>query len=207
MFEFSVDLAHNVMALKGVLYSVFDVDAGPVLRAQSPPGIMTPEVFESVASYIITKPELGGKSVKYLLGSQRLVGMPMCLPGTHFRRNEFLFNLFFAVDATADPLPFERVVRKLNLFLATLEQESSYLSSVESARTIPMLLASVFQKLSQSGSAFCPSTSKHHLAQAHAVSVRAPARGRRSPGAHPAAAGNTARAQLGPGPAPARLVH
>jgi len=50
-------------ALRGVFFAEFHAVQGPRIASQAPEGLLSAEVFDSIAEYVIPKPQLCGRLV------------------------------------------------------------------------------------------------------------------------------------------------
>ncbi len=64
-------------------------------------------------------------------GKHAVLGFPICIAHPKYRRNEFIFNFGLVVEADADRVPYERVVRRLAATFAEMEKQGEYLSQEE----------------------------------------------------------------------------
>lgn len=115
---------------------------------QVPEEYISRELFDTVQVYIITKPELQNKLITvYVINhvclnelsflvisayvhiffyfstamGKKLIGCPVCIEHTKYRRNALLFNLGLVCDAQSNTCALEPIVKKLSGYLTTLE--------------------------------------------------------------------------------------
>eukprot|EP00698_Gefionella_okellyi_P018348 TRINITY_DN5490_c0_g1_i1.p1 TRINITY_DN5490_c0_g1~~TRINITY_DN5490_c0_g1_i1.p1 ORF type:complete len:380 (-),score=90.67 TRINITY_DN5490_c0_g1_i1:867-2006(-) len=150
-------MAEPLTELRGILFAQFDVDAGPVLRYQYPPSVLSPSAFDNVSEYVITKPFLCDRDVQVCIDGMRLLGHPMSLSNTKYPRNELRFNVLFALDAQADASQYIRAVKKFNEALRTFEEESESLFRKELRdERVPPLLRVVFERIQKDSGCIVP---------------------------------------------------
>jgi hypothetical protein len=99
------------------------------------------EVFDAVSEYIITKPQLCGKTTISMCAPSSknffcfscltfvsrtafdhvIVGSPMCVEGRKYHRNALLWNLAFVLSPGTPSDMYKPILRKLGFLLRTLE--------------------------------------------------------------------------------------
>ena len=114
--------------MRCIFYADFHPKAGSRIVYQSPTGYVERKVFDSVTGYIITKPQLHGKLITVNAHGYRFLGVPSCLDNPKYERNALMFNFVMVFDADSDTSQYERVARKLSLYMTALERECGYLN-------------------------------------------------------------------------------
>ena len=120
---------------------------GPKIVAQSPPGCITSTDpnsstraslvdFDVLQEYIIPRQAFCNRYVTVNTpdGKYAILGHPVVIPHSKYLRNEFIFNFGLVLEADADQIPYERVVRRLASTFAEMEKQNEYLSQSEGKR-------------------------------------------------------------------------
>ncbi|KAI9171639.1 Nitrogen permease regulator [Paramyrothecium foliicola] len=160
--------------IQGIFYARFFPQEGPNVVAQSPPGCITPSEtstrsplidFDVLQEYIIPRQAFCNRYVTINSpdGKYAILGYPVVIANTKYLRNEFIFNFGLLVDADADQIPYERVVRRLASTFAEMEKQNEYLSQSEAKtddegarRPIESLLEIVKEDLNNYGECMIP---------------------------------------------------
>jgi len=142
--------------IKCIFFSEFHPTAGPMITYQVPDKYISREVFDAINVYIITKPELQGRTITINSLGHKIVGCPVCIEDKKYSRNAFIFNLCFVFLPTAATKQYEEVVKKLADYLTTLEKESEFLSSEKSRSRLPEILELIMEELNQLESCTIP---------------------------------------------------
>jgi nitrogen permease regulator 2-like protein len=196
-----------------IFFSEFDNIVGPKIVYQAPAGFITPEDFDAVSEYTITKPDLCGKVVSVLhptfrkragqgstsksasavttsllspeksrpgeaisvfskpesslkaqesedaneantAMSVRFVSFPVGLSHERYMRNTLLYSVGFVLPGDADASPYEPVLRKLGLYLFSMEIESGFLFRPERKAALADLLPAILHGLNARGECF-----------------------------------------------------
>ncbi|XP_028398199.1 GATOR complex protein NPRL2-like [Dendronephthya gigantea] len=133
--------------LKAIMFCEFHPVAGPKIVYQVPEDFISKELFDCVAVYIITKPELQSQLITVNAFGYKFIGCPMSITNAKYTRNALLFNVCFILDATADVHCFKPVVKKLAAYLTSLELENGFLSQEGSKERIPDILTKILHGL------------------------------------------------------------
>jgi len=151
--------------IKCIFFSEFHPEAGPRITYQVPDKYISKEVFDAINVYIITKPELQGRTITINSLGHKIVGCPVCIEDKKYARNEFIFNLCFVFLPKTDTTQYEEVVKKLADYFTTLERESEFLSREKSRGRIPEILELILEELNQLESCTIPinESTKIHL--------------------------------------------
>lgn len=128
-----------------IFYARFLPQEGTSIVAQSPPGCMvasdsSPNAkpplldFDIIQEYIIPRKAFFNRfmTVNSPDGKYAVLGFPVSIPHERYHRNEFIFNFGIVVEADADQIPYERLVRRLAVTFAEMERQTGYLSSAAS---------------------------------------------------------------------------
>lgn len=89
----------------------------------NPTPLLTPPAidFAEISDYIIPKPQLKHRLVTCTYGRFKVLGFPCRIANEEYERNEFMYNVAFVFDRTADLSAFEPVVRKCGRILRAAE--------------------------------------------------------------------------------------
>ncbi|KAI1638306.1 nitrogen permease regulator 2-domain-containing protein [Biscogniauxia mediterranea] len=128
--------------IQGIFYARFLPQEGTKIVAQSPPGCIVAEAysphlkpplvdFDIVQEYIIPRKAFFNRFVTANTpdGKHTILGFPVSIPHERYHRNEFIFNFGLVVESDVDPIPYERLVRRLAVTFAEMERQTGYLSS------------------------------------------------------------------------------
>ncbi|KAI0595567.1 nitrogen permease regulator 2-domain-containing protein [Biscogniauxia sp. FL1348] len=128
--------------IQGIFYARFLPQEGTKIVAQSPPGCIVAETysphlkpplvdFDIVQEYIIPRKAFFNRFVTANTpdGKHTILGFPVSIPHERYHRNEFIFNFGLVVESDVDPIPYERLVRRLAVTFAEMERQTGYLSS------------------------------------------------------------------------------
>lgn len=121
----------------------------------------SPEDFEKVADYMITKPELCGRvlSIEHpglFAGAVKVLGYPVLLQNEKYQRNSLLFSIGAVVAADADAGPYHGVLQKLGHCLQSLEAETEFLFKAERKARLARWLPSMLHGLNTRGECLLP---------------------------------------------------
>ena len=92
---------------------------------------LSPEVFDGVSDYVITKPQLCGKLVTITVSGHKIMGYPLRVRNERYHRYALMFNVGMVFDEGADTRAYQGVLRKLGNTFHTMETESSFLLDPE----------------------------------------------------------------------------
>ncbi|KAH8597472.1 nitrogen permease regulator 2-domain-containing protein [Bisporella sp. PMI_857] len=158
--------------IQGIFFARFLPEQGTKVVHQSPPGciVAEPDVarprlfdFETMAEYIIPKQAFCNRYVticdpdhKY-----RILGHPVCIKDDKYERNEFIFNFCIVIDADADKIPYESVVRRLASTFTEMEIQNEFLSKEDPSnsqdrRSIAALLEIIKEDLNNYSECMIP---------------------------------------------------
>ena len=115
--------------LVGIFYAIFDPDKGAEIQVQSPDEAFNPQSpstslfdFGSVSEFIIPKKEMCNQILSFITPSgYRIVGHPVHIPGSKYKRNFFIYNLAFVFFENAEIGSYNAVVRRLAMTFKQLE--------------------------------------------------------------------------------------
>ena len=133
--------------LKCVMYCEFDPHLGPQIAYQAPADFIKKEQMDSIAPYIITKPQFQGQLISLKAFGYTFMGFPVVIENKKYNRNALLFNAVFVFQETDETQEYEPVVKKLANYLTTLELESCYLSEEKTKVQIPDILRKILSDL------------------------------------------------------------
>eukprot|EP00741_Cyanophora_paradoxa_P004259 tig00000789_g4135.t1 len=142
--------------LRAIFFAEFDNVVGPRIAFQSPEGFVSPDVFDAVSEYVITKPQIAGKLITICAFGIKILCLPVCLEKAKYARNALLFNAGFVFAEDAEVEHYEPLVRKLALVLCALETESEFLSRPESKQTLRSILPRLHEQLCEQGECSVP---------------------------------------------------
>ncbi|KFA60365.1 hypothetical protein S40285_08304 [Stachybotrys chlorohalonatus IBT 40285] len=160
--------------IQGIFYARFFTR--PTIVAQSPPGCITasdtstrpPLIdFDVLQEYIIPRQAFCNRYVTINSpdGKYTILGYPVVIANSKYRRNEFIFNFGLLVEPDEDHLPYERVVRRLASTFSEMEKQNDFLSQSEdrdgstggnTRRPIESLLEIVKEDLNNYGECMIP---------------------------------------------------
>ena len=133
------------------MFCEFDPIAGPRIAYQSPEEFISKGQFDSIAPYVITKPQLQHSLITLKAFDYKFVGCSVGIENTKYTRNALLFNVCFVLDEEICTDKYEGVVKKLVAYLKTLEQESGFISQEETRNKIQFMLTDILNGLNQKG--------------------------------------------------------
>lgn len=152
-----MSVANGFAQIAGMFYTIFDPEQGTKPCCQAPDGAIkstpTSQVaqpfldFDAVKNYIIPKPVLCNRIVSFLYKGYQVIGYPVNIPGDHYPRNSFTFNLAFIFHAGADATAYESIVVRTAKMMKALEEQSLYLSSGENLHAFDSAMEQMFQDL------------------------------------------------------------
>ena len=140
--------------IRSIFFAEFHPTAGPMIRCQTKAkekDRITQDVFDSVACYIITKPQLDRTLLTVNVLEQKICGYPVILRNEKYKRNQFMFNVCFVCYHWSRTVQYEPALIKLSKFLIDLELEFGFLSSEENNPVLEALLEKVFVDLNEKG--------------------------------------------------------
>lgn len=152
-----MSVANGFPQISGIFFSIFDAQQGSKPKCQVPDGAVlrtaTSEVveplipFDAIKNYIIPKPVLCNRLVSIHCNGFRIIGYPVNIPGDHYERNSFTFNLAFIFAADADTSPYEGVISRTAKMLRALEEQSRYVSDLKNLVALDGAVEQMFQDL------------------------------------------------------------
>ena len=137
--------------IRCIMFCEFDPVAGPRIAYQSPEDFIGKAQFDSIAPYVITKPQLQQRLITLKAFEYKFVGCSVGIENAKYSRNAFLFNVCFILDEDVCTEKFEGVAKKLASYLTTLEQEFGFISQEETKNKIPTMLHDILYGLNGKG--------------------------------------------------------
>eukprot|EP00794_Sanderia_malayensis_P017428 gene17428-19172_t len=137
--------------IRCILFCEFDPIAGPKIAYQSPEEFISKGQFDSIAPYVITKPQLQQRLLTLRAFDYKFIGCSVGIENAKYSRNALLFNVCFILDEDSFTNKYEAVVKKLSAYLITLEQETGYISQEETKQNIPNILNDILHGLNRKG--------------------------------------------------------
>eukprot|EP00112_Aurelia_sp_Birch-Aquarium-sp1_P008521 Seg1942.3 transcript_id=Seg1942.3/GoldUCD/mRNA.D3Y31 product="GATOR complex protein NPRL2" protein_id=Seg1942.3/GoldUCD/D3Y31 len=134
-----------------IMFCEFDPVAGPRIAYQSPEDFIGKAQFDSIAPYVITKPQLQQTLITLNAFDYKFLGCSVGIANAKYTRNALLFNVCFVLDEEICTARYEGVVKKLTAYITTLEQESGFISQEETKNKIPSMLNEILHGLNQKG--------------------------------------------------------
>ena len=134
-----------------IMFCEFDPIAGPRIAYQSPEDFISKGQFDSIAPYVITKPQLQHSIITLKAFDYKFVGCSVGIENAKYSRNALLFNVCFVLDEEIGTEKYEGVVKKLVAYLKTLEQESGFISQEETRNKIQLMLTDIVNGLNNKG--------------------------------------------------------
>ncbi|KAI4166075.1 MAG: hypothetical protein LQ342_000506 [Letrouitia transgressa] len=128
--------------IKAIFFSVFDVSQGPKVLHQVPADSVTSSAlstsstlfhFPTYSHYLIPRPDLCSRLITFTTRTHRILSHPICLPSSSYPRNAYTFSFALVLAATTPFASYATVTLKLASLLKTLEEQSRFLSSDQSA--------------------------------------------------------------------------
>ncbi|KAF9052936.1 nitrogen permease regulator 2-domain-containing protein [Panaeolus papilionaceus] len=102
--------------------------------------------FNDISMYIIPPSALCGRLVTCTTRKHRIIGFPVELTG-NYDRNYFRYNLCFVFNREADLSCYEPIVRKISRVLKSCEEESNFLSSIQTSPLVHAVLEQLYEDL------------------------------------------------------------
>nr|XP_039255729.1 GATOR complex protein NPRL2-like isoform X1 [Styela clava] len=137
-----------------MFFSEFHHLQGPKITYQYPDGYFNQQegLFEEVTNYIIPKPELQEKLTTVNVGKKKVIGCPVCIEGSHYPRNNFIFNFGLVLDSNHKSSPCIPMIKQLSKYMSELEKENGFVSNEETREMIPNILRDMLEELNTKGS-------------------------------------------------------
>ncbi|KIK30921.1 hypothetical protein PISMIDRAFT_86096 [Pisolithus microcarpus 441] len=143
--------------IHSVFYAIFDVKQGPKIVYQVPEGQVSSSPhpssnrvlfnFNDISKYVIPSNPLCGRLVICATRNHHIIGFPVSILGSEYKRNYFRFNLCFVFERAADLSCYKPIVRKVGRVLAACEEESKFLSSSQSSLAMHAILEQLYEDL------------------------------------------------------------
>ena len=149
--------------LVAIFYAIFDPDKGAEIQVQSPDEAFNPQSplfdFSSVSEFIIPKKEMCNQILSFITPSgYRIVGHPVHIPGSKYKRNFFVYNLAFVFEENAEIGSYNPVVRRLAMTFKQLEvspthnanllyEQSRFLSTETTRPLLHNVIENIFEDL------------------------------------------------------------
>lgn len=138
--------------IRAIIFCEFDNIVGPRIFLQDPQDFMSPEQFDCLSDYIITKPQLQDRVLTITTPQgHRMIGCPVCIEHPKYHRNALLFNACFVLPSVVPLSAVEPLVRKLALTLRTLETETEFLFKSNTKQKLETLLPQIRKQLNETG--------------------------------------------------------
>ena len=132
-----------------VLFCEFHYKAGPSLVYQHPVYLSEPQ-FKSVCDILIPRQQLCGKVITVQLpSSDYIVGMPVVIVSDKYERQKIEFNLglCIAMEEYEYLHVYEGIARKMAMYLTTLEQETSFISTPEKQVAMSGIVEEIYTQM------------------------------------------------------------
>ncbi|GAB5366167.1 hypothetical protein AAMO2058_001121500 [Amorphochlora amoebiformis] len=141
------------MKLLSIFYAEFDNIEGPKIVYQSPQGFLSAQDFEKISGYVIGGPLLSNKIITIDACGYRIMGYPVCIENSKYKRNALLFNLAFVfpTDVDLQAYNFTQTLTKLANTIQTLEHEASFLSNPETKKRLKLVLGDILESINKNG--------------------------------------------------------
>ncbi|XP_053678345.1 GATOR complex protein NPRL2 [Anopheles nili] len=115
--------------IRCILLSEFHAIAGSKISCQVPENFVSKEIFDSIRTFIIPKPQLQRCIITINTMGHKVIGYPVLINHVRYQRNAFYFNLCFVCHSWARTVQYEAVVKKLSEYLLMMEEETAFLSN------------------------------------------------------------------------------
>ncbi|XP_058127224.1 GATOR complex protein NPRL2 [Anopheles ziemanni] len=135
--------------IRCILLSEFHAVAGSKISYQVPENFISKEVFDSIRTFIIPKPQLQRCTLTINTLGYKVIGYPVLINHVRYQRNAFYFNLCFVCYSWSRTVQYEAVVKKMSEYLLMMEEETSFLSNPEKNGTICNLLSCILRDLNE----------------------------------------------------------
>ncbi|KAL7065238.1 hypothetical protein AAHC03_05634 [Spirometra sp. Aus1] len=164
----------KAVELVGILYSTFENVRGPVICYQYPKDYVSTDQFKQIAHAVIPRADLTHQPITIEEFGHFIVGFPQRIEGTQYKRNTLLFNVCLVIkpqsgaccyedltgrhfcldDGVAGLRPtvqfaYELTARKINRYLAYLEEEFSTLSQKTAQTPVPDVFSGLAKENSE----------------------------------------------------------
>lgn len=161
--------ANGFCPIFSIFYAVFHPTEGSKVLCQVPSGSVVPPInkdsstlpapyfqFDWVKNYVIPKPQLCNRLVSCKVGNYRIVGHPICITGSEYERNSFVFNFAFVFPGEEDSTVYELPIRRLARMLMALEEQNKFLSQTSSLDKINSIIDQIYQDLNNYSECMIP---------------------------------------------------
>ena len=137
--------------IRSIALAEFHPVQGPIIRCQVPCDVelIPKDVFDSIAVYIIPKPELTERSITLNVHGIKVCGFPRVINDNKYKRNQFMFNVCFVCHPWSRTVQFEPALKKLSQHLMSLELENQFLSNESNTPQLENLLSEVYKQLTE----------------------------------------------------------
>lgn len=96
---------------------------------------------------MIPDEQLCNRLVSLKVGEYSVVGFPVSVKDSCYHRNYFVFNFVFVFDYNGGSLVYETDIRRLGKMFMALEEQSRYLSRLQSYEAMESILQQVYQDI------------------------------------------------------------
>jgi len=103
--------------------------------------------FDAISEYVIPKPELCNRLVIIGTTKYKVMGYPVSIENSKYKRNALIFNLCFVFDNKADSSSYEQVVTKMAFLLKSLEIESNFLYNSTTKQSLQNIIEQLLEDL------------------------------------------------------------
>lgn len=136
-----------------MFFSEFHHVQGPKITYEYPEGYFKQQngLFDEVTNIVIPKPELQDKLTTINTGKKKVIGCAICIEGSHYPRNNYLFNFGLVLDSKHRSSPCIPMIRHLSKYMTELEKESRFVSEPDTKEKIPEILQSMLIELNKCG--------------------------------------------------------
>lgn len=114
--------------LLAVTYSEFDNHAGPQLRHSFPPDIISKEMFEPIADYVILGKHLCERVITVKLEKWQLLSYPIAIEDNKYDRNTLSFAFGFVISFGAKTGEYGKVLKNIGSFFQDLEVRNLFVA-------------------------------------------------------------------------------
>lgn len=119
-----------------LFYSEFHPIQGPKVIYEVPEGSLTSKDtklfdFDQFSDLVIPKTPLCHRLITFCTRNYKVVGCPITIESDKYERNALMFNLCFVFDINSNTFYYEALVKKMNIFLKTIEEDREFLSNPE----------------------------------------------------------------------------
>eukprot|EP01080_Neovahlkampfia_damariscottae_P002507 gene2507-3213_t len=137
-----------------ILLTQFDNKEGTKIVFQYPSDFVSPELFELVSDYLITKPQMCGKVISWKNEKYKFRGIPQQITGSQYERNALWFNLTMVFTCDVDTENYNPILIKIGKTIRSLEIESSYLTNDTKKQNLFKILPQIVKDLNSTNETF-----------------------------------------------------